>query len=196
MIKINDCLSNTYKTSSGDFDDDTIPLKNLINKHPKYEATAYCARISSFYTLNTFLITFLITILSLTSFSIDCKLPHYRLLTTFILFLTVITFKWAVTRSLSYSTKLTSLDKYSNVCLFYVGLIASWHAIVGVFWEKDSACLIDKWVLFAFSIGFILIHMFLLSWLHLVVRLRHDLEVKETKFFKLNKDKEIYIVRI
>ena len=196
MIKINDCLSNTYKSSSGDFDDDTLPLKNLINKHPKYEATAYCARVSSYYTFNTFLITFLITTLTLTTFSIDCKLTHFRLLTTFILFLTVITFKWAITNSLAYATKLTSLDKYSNTCLFFIGLISSWHALVGVFWEKDLACSIDKWVLFGFVIGFLLIHLFLISWLHLVVRLRHDLEVTETKIFKLNKDKEIYIVRI
>ena len=197
MIKINDCLSNTYKSSLGDFDDDTLPLKNLINKHPKYEASVYCARISTYYAFNTFLVTFLITILTLTSFSIDCKLPHFRLLTVFILFLTIVTFKWVASKALSNTPKLTSLEKYSNTCLVFIGLMACWHAIAGgIQWDNDVACSKDNWLMLAFTALFCLIHLFLVSWLCVVIRVKRDLEAKETKFFKLNKDKEIYIVRI
>ena len=196
MIKINDCLSDVYKSSSDDFDDDTTPLKDLINKHPKYVALAYCARISTFYTLNAFLVTFLITILTLTSFSIECKSPQYRLISTFVLFLTVVTFKWVLNRSLTNASKLTSLDKYSNVCLLFIGLLASWHAIVGTFWQKELACMLDKWLLLAFALLLILIHLGLIGWLNSVVKQRRELEAKESKYFKLNKDKEIYIVRI
>ena len=67
---------------------------------PKIVASIYCSRRAGYYMFNAFFLIFLITVSSLTIFSIDCKLPQSRLQTTFTLLLTSISFKWVVNRSL------------------------------------------------------------------------------------------------
>ena len=76
-----------------------------------------------------------------------------------------VTFKWVVNRSLPAVSYLTSLDKYSIVCIFFICTLCVWHSIVASFWPKDSACpYLDKYLLIAFGLIFVLIHVGLLIW--------------------------------
>ena len=67
---------------------------------PKIVALTYCCRKSGYYIFNAFFLIFLITVLSLVIFSIDCKLVQNRIQTTCTLLLTSVTFKWTVNRYL------------------------------------------------------------------------------------------------
>jgi hypothetical protein len=71
-----------------------------LNETPKLVATFYCSRKAGYYIFNAFFLIFLITISSITIFSVDCKLPQNRLQTSYTLLLTSISFKWVVNRSL------------------------------------------------------------------------------------------------
>ena len=71
--------------------------------------------------------------------------------------LSSVSFKWVFNRSLPSVSYLTLLDKYSIFGIVYITLLASWHALIGVYskqWE-DS---VDHWMLVAFSVLFVLGH--------------------------------------
>jgi hypothetical protein len=55
---------------------------------PKIVATCFCHRRPGYYLFNAYFLIFLITVSSLTIFSIDCKLPQNRLQTTYTILLT------------------------------------------------------------------------------------------------------------
>jgi hypothetical protein len=57
-------------------------------KHSKLCATCYCARKPGYYVFNAISLIFLITLCSLTLFSIDPKLPQSRAQSTITLILT------------------------------------------------------------------------------------------------------------
>ena len=64
-------------------DQNYVIYQNKVTKiHPKYVATCFVARKPGYYVFNAYFIIFLITILSLTTFSINCKLPQARLQTS------------------------------------------------------------------------------------------------------------------
>ena len=152
-------------------------------KSPKIVATTYCSRRPGFYFFNAFFLIFLITISSLTIFSVDCKLPQNRLQTTYTLLLTSVSFKWVINRSLPTVSYLTSLDKYAIVCIFYVCLLCVWHALVGCsFWDKDLAKNLDQWLLIAFSVLFVIIHVVLGVWVFMAYSEIRKLKRREKKF--------------
>ncbi len=113
----------------------TDTLKNIFNEYsnysltsfstdrPYFQAKIYCSRLSGFYIFNAFLLIFLITCSALTIFAIDCKLPQGRLQTTCTLLLTSVSLKWVTNRYLPTISYLTSLDKYSMVCIFFLCLL-------------------------------------------------------------------------
>jgi hypothetical protein len=77
---------------------------------------------------NAFFLIFLITIQSLTIFSIDYKQVNSRLGSSFTLLLTSVSFKWVVNRSLPTVAYLTGLDRYAITCIIYLSLLAAWHS--------------------------------------------------------------------
>ena len=89
---------------------------------------------------NAFFLIFLITIQSLTIFSIDYKQVNSRLGSSFTLLLTSVSFKWVVNRSLPTVAYLTGLDRYAITCIIYLSLLAAWHSIVASnFWLDINA---------------------------------------------------------
>ena len=134
--------------------------------HPKFVAMCFVARKPGYYFFNAYFIIFLITILSLTTFSIDCKYPQNRLQTSFTLVLTSASFKWVINRSLPTISYMTSLDKYAIVCIFYLCVICVWHATIGSFWQNGLAARLDFAVLLFFFAVFLVIHLVLALWLY------------------------------
>jgi hypothetical protein len=142
-------------------------LKHPVNNEcqallniPKLCFKCYACRRPFYYYANAYFLIFLITVTSISIFSIDCKLPQNRLQTTATFLLTSVSFKWVVNRSLPAVSYTTSLDQYSIICILYLCLLCVWHSIVGSFWTKSLAIEIDKWVLVAFCCLFILIHFY------------------------------------
>jgi hypothetical protein len=143
-----------------------IYQNKTIKVHPKFVATCFVARKPGYYVFNAYFIIFLITILSLTTFSINCKLPQARLQTSFTLVLTSASFKWVINRSLPTISYMTSLDKYAIVCIFYLCIICIWHSIIGTVWEDlIFAARLDYWVLIVFLVIFLFIHIVFSFWL-------------------------------
>ena len=153
-------------------------------KPSKVVATCYCSRKAGYYFFNAYFLIFLITASALTIFSIDPKLPQNRLQTTCTFLLTSVSFKWVINRSLPTISYLTSLDKYAIICIFFVCCNCAWHAIVGAFWSKEDAKIIDQWVLVAAGCIFVLIHIGFLIWLFIAYKEIREVKKKERKFLK------------
>ena len=155
----------SYDTDYRDsLDHETEPSEKqefLSLNSPKIVAITYCSRRPGYYIFNAFFLIFLITVSSLTIFSIDPKLPQARLQTTYTLLLTSVSFKWVVNRSLPTISYLTSLDQYAIACIFFVCSLCVWHSIVGSgLIAASDAKGIDQWFLIGFASFFVLIHIF------------------------------------
>ena len=162
--------------------EETIQLTNT----PKLVATTYCCRRAGYYIFNAFFLIFLITSVSLTIFSIDCKLTPNRLQITYTLLLTSVSFKWVVNRSLPTVSYLTSLDQYAIACIFYICLLCFYHSIIGSnsFPDKEYARLIDMWVLITFAVMFFLFHLIIFVKFYLAFNEIKKLKRKEATFLK------------
>jgi hypothetical protein len=113
--------TNTLKNILSEYSN--YSLSSCASDKPYFQAKIYCSRLSGFYIFNAFLLIFLITCSALTIFAIDCKLPQGRLQTTCTLLLTSVSLKWVTNRYLPTISYLTSLDKYSMVCIFFLCLL-------------------------------------------------------------------------
>ena len=87
FVKVNNSASYDLPSSYDSISDQNYVIyQNKFTKiYPKFVATCYCSRRPGYYFFNAYFIIFLITILSLTTFSIDCKMPQSRLQTSFTL---------------------------------------------------------------------------------------------------------------
>lgn len=134
----------------------------IVNKtyQSKFVATLFCSRRFGFYFINAYLFNFLITIISLTNFSIEIRRPQNRLSGTFTLILTSISFKWVTNRALPTVSYMTSLDRYQIVNILYMCFLCVWHAIIATNFDLNVKEKYDKISLIAFSILFLLIHIF------------------------------------
>ena len=124
----------------------------------------FCNRKPSYFIFNAFFLIFLINSMSLAIFAVDSKLPFNRLQITITLLLTSVMLKWTTNRNLPTISYLTSLDLYSIICILLLCLQSAYHAIVGSFWDKPTAIVIDKWILIGFSIIFILFNFCFVIW--------------------------------
>lgn len=157
-------------------------------KRSKLVATCYCSRKPGYYLFNAYFLIFLITVAALTVFAVDCKLPQNRLQITCTVLLTSVSFKWVINRSLPTVSYLTSLDKYAITCIFYKCMLCVWHSLVGAFWIKDYAKLIDKWMLLFFSLLFVLINLGFLLWFCVAYRAIREIRFKEARFLTTFKE--------
>jgi hypothetical protein len=158
---------------------------NAVKLHSKYVATCFVARRPGYYFYNAYFIIFLITVLSLTTFSIDCKYPQNRLQTTFTLVLTSASFKWVINRSLPTISYMTSLDKYSIICIFFLCLICVWHSAVASFFTDVSlATKIDQLMFLFFIFIFSMIHIVFSIWLAYAYKSIRKLEKLNGEFLK------------
>lgn len=111
---------------------------------PKFIATLFCSRKCGFYLLNAFLMNFLITLISLTNFSIDLERSQNRLSGTFTLILTSISFKWVTNRSLPTISYMTSLDKYQIWSILFMCLECLWHSLANKVFSQDLVFKYDQ----------------------------------------------------
>ncbi len=71
-------INANLKESNKNFDnnDTNNQSEAAFNSHPKFVVTCYVARRPGYYFYNAYFLIFLITILGLTTFSIDSKFPQ------------------------------------------------------------------------------------------------------------------------
>lgn len=111
-----------------------------VETFPAIDITINVARKPTFYYWNAFFLIFLITMASLSIFSIRCHLNQNRIQTTCTLLLTSVTFKWITNRSLPTVSYMTSLDKYSIACMLLLCAQCLWHAISSSMLEIEQKC--------------------------------------------------------
>ena len=139
-----------------------------------------------FYLTSAYLYIFLIASLAFTLFAIDNKVPQGRIPAAFILLLTAFSFKWTLTSLTPSVSYMTSLDKYTIVCIFFICLTIVWHSIIATWWDPVYALFLDGILLLTFSGLFVIIHAYFITWFILSVGKIRNLRRKETKFFQLD----------
>ncbi len=149
-------------------------------------------RKPGYYFFNAYFLIFLITISSLTIFSVNCQLPQSRLQITYIILLASISFKWTINRSLPAVSYLTSLDKYAIISIFFICLLSIWHALIGSVLQyslpKDLMLVYDHWSLLVFTVIFAFIHVGFAIWLNDAYKKIRQLKKSELNFQKIDKD--------
>ena len=116
-----------------------VKHKLSVDEYAAYYITAFTCRRPNYYYYNAFFLIFLITLSSMTTFSMPCHLPQSRLQTMCTVLLTSITFKWVINRSLPTVYYLTSLDFYSLMNILLICICLCWHAIIGVVNNNDAS---------------------------------------------------------
>lgn len=180
LVKHKNSINNVPPISTNDSNNTNRPLR-----HPKLSATCYCSRKPGYYFFNAYLLIFLITITALTVFAMDCKLPQSRILTTYIILLTSVSFKWVINRFLPTVSYLTSLDIYSIVNIFFVCLLAVWHASIGSgLINSVNPERADFFMFFVFCGILFLINLIFLAWLAFIYTRISSLKKLEIEFCK------------
>jgi len=106
--------------------------------------SAQVTRIAGFYLWNLVLIMIFITSLAFSTFSIPVS--ENRMIPSFTLMLTMVTFKSAATNSIPKVSYLTILDKYIISSLAFMAAIPAWHAIcttIKTYGDKESSATAD-----------------------------------------------------
>lgn len=119
-------------------------------------ATCYCVRRPGFYLFNAFFLIFLITLSSLTVFSIPKD--SNRLQTIYTILLSNVSFKWVFNRSLPDVSYLTLLDKYSICSILYITISAIYHSFIATFYVYLPE-VADKCMLIVFMMVFVSFHL-------------------------------------
>ncbi|ESN99605.1 hypothetical protein HELRODRAFT_176770 [Helobdella robusta] len=107
-----------------------ITVKNKEN-HPCFCVAAKVSRRPQFFIYNIVVFMFFICSLSFATFSVQLKLPEFRILLTFLLIQTTVTFKFTVNNNLPKIPYLTYLDKYILGSMTILCCIGIWHSVCG-----------------------------------------------------------------
>lgn len=164
--------------------------EKIPKKYSKLVATCYCSRRPGFYLFNAFFLIFLITLSSLTVFSIPPELPANRLQITYTILLSSISFKWVFNRSLPPVSYLTLLDKYSIFCIIYINMLAAWHSLIGSeYWRaliryNHLHDAIDFYMLIFLVLLFLFFHLFTIAWYFQITKKHRFLIAKEKEFIE------------
>ena len=126
----------------------------------KFLAQVKCSRHSNYYLINNFLFNFIITLLSITLFSIDSKISQIRLGGTLSLLLTSFSFKVVTSKSLPTIAYLTSLDKYQLINIVYLSICCVWHSVHASLIEDNIKYVSDKIALCCLASLFVSIEIF------------------------------------
>ena len=168
-----------HKSNSINISISDKPLK----KYSKLVATCYCSRRPGFYIFNAFFLIFLITMSSLTVFSIPTNSPSTRLQITYTIMLSSISFKWIFNRFLPPVSYLTLLDKYSISCIVYINILAAWHSLIGshLFNWNDRT---DFHMFITLILLFLIFHLFIIVWYFKITKKIRFLKSKEKVFIE------------
>jgi hypothetical protein len=91
-------IANALAIKNYESNFDALFYTKHSKNRPIVQAKAYCSRLPGYYIFNAFLLIFLITLSSLSVFSINNKFPQGRLQTTCTLMLTSVSLKWVTNR--------------------------------------------------------------------------------------------------
>jgi hypothetical protein len=171
--------------------------KETLN-HPFILFQCRAARKSGYYYWNCFFLTFLLTSVVFTTFSIDVDKPFFRLPTTSTLLLTSVTFRWVYSgKCLPTVNYLTSLDKYALISLTCIYLCLIWHGGISqilIKFDHDLSRirLLDKFVFITLLSFYIAIHFCLIFWLRKAHRIRRKMLERDTRYHQ--KMYELYAI--
>ena len=94
-------------------------------------------RKPNYYYWNSFLLAFIITMICLCCFAMKCHLSGNRNIVGTTVLLTLITFKWSVTKNLPSLSYLTILDQYTLMNIIIVFGNNIYFALMGVFTKEN-----------------------------------------------------------
>lgn len=182
LIKIKTCRQGSCKKTI--IKDIIIARKDI--RPPKLAASCYAARRPGFFIINGFFINFLITIMSLTVYSIENTTPQYRLQSSFTILLSAISLKWTIiNRSLPSISYLTLLDAYQILSIFFICLNSAWHALDSSFFHKYQ---LDNAMLSIFFTLFLIQHLVFLIWIYKINEKKRELFREERNYFAKHKE--------
>ena len=113
------------------------------------------------------MLVFLITALGFTPFSFLVTAPQFRCQVTGLLILTSVNFRWILTQRLPSVSYLTSLDKYTISCLFFLVFFCIWHSLISssvLTTVDETRKSIDMYFLIASALLFALLNVVVIGW--------------------------------
>jgi hypothetical protein len=141
---------------------ETIKQNDLSSEtHSCIDFTICVTRKPVYYLWNSFLLIFIITTICLCCFSIRCDIAANRLIVGITVFLTLITFKWSLSKNQPSISYLTCLDQYTLSNIFIVFLNCIYYSIMGSITSANCPLPYNKIDFYAFISSFCLF--FLLS---------------------------------
>ena len=159
-----------------------------LREYPAIQVSAKVFRLSGFFFWNAALPIFLITLASLTPFSVEITMQPSRLATTSTLIFTCVSMRWTVSFYKPTVSYLTSIDKYSIATLFIITIELMYHAIMGAVLSKlpsvDVAKFLDKMFLIFFCILIIMKELVFFLWYRQANLYRRNVSLD--KIVKLN----------
>lgn len=102
-----------------------------VDHHCTIDMSVCVTRKPNYYYWNSFLLIFIITMICLCCFSFRCDISSNRLIVGITVLLTLITFKWTLTKHLPSISYLTNLDQYSLMNIFFVFATCVYHSVLG-----------------------------------------------------------------
>jgi hypothetical protein len=165
-------------------------------EYPSVRISAKVLRLSGFFIWNALLPVFLITLASLTPFSVALDKVPSRLATTCTLIFTSVGIRWTIGRLLPTVSYLTSLDKYSISTLFIITIELCYHAIMGRYFKSfntmERANYVDGIFFFIFCFLIFLKELVFIKWYFRANSYRKKVEAHE--ICCLNDDVSYYSV--
>ena len=171
-----------------------INSKSIAAKYrkPRIDIQCHVARRPGFYFWNTVLLMFLIQGLSFTCFAILPNAPQYRLMITFLLLLSAISFKVNLAKNLPTVSYLTYLDIYVYATLIFLCLQAVENAVVSAFVELDglsTARTGDKWYMVGMGAFILLFNIIFLIYVVYVYRKGRSWLTDKDEKYRQKKDR-------
>lgn len=170
-------------------------MKQIISarkrfKPAKISGKCYVARKPGYFLINAYLLVFFITVLSTAIFAINFSLTHFRLLSTYVILLTSVSFKWVVNRSLPPVSYLTSLDAYQISSVVFICCEGIWHSIIGAphLVPRGTGINVDPWIHIVFTILFVLMQFVFVVWLYYAYDKVRKIKLKEKLYFHDHRD--------
>jgi hypothetical protein len=144
---LNSSINTSESIKQNDFSSET---------HSCIDFTICVTRKPVYYFWNSFLLIFIITTICLCCFSIRCDIAANRLIVGITVFLTLITFKWSLSKNQPSISYLTCLDKYTLANIFMVFLNCIYYSIMGSITSASCPLPYIKIDLYAFIASLIL----------------------------------------
>ncbi|CAF0955531.1 unnamed protein product [Brachionus calyciflorus] len=179
-----------------------IRTNDITNENQCSVDMSVCVlRKPNYYYWNSFLLAFIITMICLCCFSIRCDISSNRNIVGITVLLTLITFKWSLTKNLPSLSYLTILDQYSLMNIIIVFINNIYFAVMGVFTtetcpapykEIDLYVFIGSTVMFHFLNSLHVLRFFVIKYRNRKVLLNRENEYNKNNSAKRARIKSIF----